>query len=176
MNLYLIENDKKVEVDEYVQVGHRIMHKDDVLFSDLLADSAGLTGRLADCHPGKESGAFEAVYRTAEGQYLLVEVHGDFTVQNAAALIEGIARRYDSSEYDGLLIDFRLTRLQTTTVEQYYLVHDLVSANFNRIGKVAFVTDAPNTGFFERAARNRMIDLKFFEHFETADSWVAPAI
>jgi len=172
MNLYMIEDGRKVEAGEYIQVGHRLVHRDEIIFSDIFkaAENKGRSARHEA--PVKAGSRYEISSQIIANRYLRVEVYGEFDFQNGAQIIGEIRGICESSGEHGLLLDFHGTRLQTNTVEQYYLVHDLVSSGYQTIGKMAVVTAAPKTDFFEKAARNRMIDLKFFSDTDTAVAWL----
>lgn len=172
MNLFLIENDRKVEAGDYLQVGHRLVHRDDILLSGI-AGAHIVTEDTSSANPVAGRNRYEITSSFIEDRYLRIDVHGEFDLQNSGKLIAEVMTLRDSAGCFGLLIDFHGTRLQFNTVEQFYLVHDLISSGCPDMGKMAVITADTQTGFFEKAARNRMIDLKFFSDSDTALAWLA---
>lgn len=173
MEMYLIDGVEKKDLGEFVQVDHRIVRTDEL-------DIARLGHLAATQVEGSECGLpiesdcrFSLVSRVGESRCLIVEILGVWSVETGGEIIRQVRELFDEKEYTSLLIDVRDTDLQTNITEQYYQVHDMVSAGYHRIGKMAIISSNPQVVFFENAARNRMIDLKFFSEPEGAIVWLS---
>ncbi len=170
--MYLVDGVDKKDLGEFIQVDHRIMRVDELDIARLGHLAATQVVENECGLPSKSDCKFSLISRLGKNKCLIVEIHGVWSVETGGEIIRQVRGLFDAKEHTALLIDVCDADLQSDITEQYYQVHDMVSAGYHRIGKMAIVSLNSQVRFFENTARNKMIDLRFFREPESAIEWL----
>ncbi|MCP4569346.1 MAG: hypothetical protein GY841_17365 [FCB group bacterium] len=107
--------------------------------------------------------------------YLHVSISGVWGGETSSSILNETIALYDEGRHRGLLTDVREMDVQTSPVSDYYNVRAAASSGFEKIKKWAAVVNpkfAEENSFFETAAQNAFINIRFFDADQDAIDWL----
>lgn len=116
---------------------------------------------------------FELTY-SRETDHLLVRLTGVWDAQSAYQINARLADIVRQEKCYRMLIDARGLEITTGKAELYYIVAELRNLRADKMEKVATVMEGDDTrvAFYTTAARNRGINLQFFNDIDDARRWL----